>query len=149
MNEDFGKCISWIIVIFLVGLFIYNWDSDSKDYKATRYIEVKYRDKGPVNVMDYRFDDHFFNDGDVRKAYYDSIYEYMIINLNGTYYHYCGMDEPIWEQFVSSKSGYWYYKNLIKGNYDCREGHVPNYPSKDYDEYIEDARSDGVDWGYY
>jgi hypothetical protein len=60
----------------------------------------------------------------------------MIIKLNKTYYHYCGLDETTYNDFKSSPYEYgeadwsnlgsFYYTN-IKGNFDCRIYHIPEY----------------------
>ena len=64
----------------------------------------------------------------VKNIWYDNYNEYLIVDLKGTNYHYCGIpeDEVHDWQFAPSLGRY-YYQN-IKGNYDCRyQGTIPGY----------------------
>ena len=63
----------------------------------------------------------------VRGAWYDDENQYMVINLNGTYYHYCGMPESVWNTYEKANSFGSSYNAYIKGNYDCRDNYVPQY----------------------
>ncbi|MBT3705074.1 KTSC domain-containing protein [Candidatus Peregrinibacteria bacterium] len=51
----------------------------------------------------------------------------MVINLNGTYYHYCGMPSSAWSSFERADSFGTYYNKYIEGDYDCRYNYVPTY----------------------
>ena len=46
---------------------------------------------------------------------------------DGTAYHYCGMPQSTWGQFVAASSLGSFYRDRIKGSYDCRTGVVPEY----------------------
>ena len=63
----------------------------------------------------------------VRGAWYDASKDYMVIDLNGTKYHYCRFPSGTWKGLLSSTSHDRYYKTMIKGRYDCRKGGVPKY----------------------
>ncbi len=95
--------------------------------EPTDYVEVKYRDT-PINIADSRFE---YLNTDISSficgAWYDWEYEYMVIRLEETYYHYCGLPSIIWEEFKKAESFGRFYNQAIKGNYDCREGYIPDY----------------------
>ena len=91
------------------------------------WINVKYR-PDPVDVADPRF---VYLDGGqsslVDAAFYDASNEYMIVSLDGTAYHYCDMPQSTWTQFTAASSLGSFYRDSIKGSYDCRTGVVPQY----------------------
>lgn len=94
---------------------------------AEEWLVIKYR-SSPVDV-----DKPYFEKLDtsksslVRGAWYDAENEYMIINLGGTNYHYCGLDEETWKTFTASASFGTAYNAYIKGRFDCRINPVPVY----------------------
>ena len=51
----------------------------------------------------------------------------MIINLRGTYYHYCEIDGGTVSALLGASSVGRYYSRNIKGRFDCRIGRVPAY----------------------
>lgn len=63
----------------------------------------------------------------VRGAWYDAANDYMIIRLDSTYYHYCGLPGSVWDAFSAASSFGSYYNGSIKGRFDCRGGYVPEY----------------------
>lgn len=93
---------------------------------------VKYRNEY-VNVWASNFE---YLNTDVSSficgAWYDDDNSYMIICLNGTYYHYCGMPKSAWQGFKKASSFGRYYNYHIKGSYDCRTGFVPPYKVSKY-----------------
>lgn len=106
-----------------------NSSSYNREAKIHRpdWVFVKYRD-GTVDIADPLFE---YLDAAksslIRGAWYDEGNEYMVINLNGTYYHYCGMPDATWSKFKRADSFGSDYNAYIKGNYDCRQGYVPRY----------------------
>lgn len=110
-----------ILIIFLSLFVLISCSINSK------YINVKYRDS-KVNIADSRWE--YLNTSEssfVNGAWYDGEENYMIIKLNSTYYHYCDIPRSIWNDFKVAESFGSYYNYSIKGNYDCRINHVPNY----------------------
>jgi hypothetical protein len=91
------------------------------------WLTVKYR-SDPVDVANPWF---VYLDGGlsslVDAAFYDAGNEYMIISLDGTAYHYCGMPSTTWSEFTAASSLGSFYKEQIKGRFDCRIGVVPEY----------------------
>ena len=93
----------------------------------TNYVYVKYRDD-LVDIAHPRWE--YLNTSKsswVRGAWYDDNNQYMIIDLDGIKYHYCGMSASIWESFKSANSFGTFYNIYLKGSYDCRNYSVPEY----------------------
>jgi hypothetical protein len=51
----------------------------------------------------------------------------MLINLSGTYYHYCEIDNGTVTTLMSAESMGRFYNLAIKGRFDCRMHRIPNY----------------------
>ena len=99
------------------------FDNNLNDF----YVLIKYRDD-KVNLNNGLFEYLDTSESSwVEGAWYDSDNEYMVINLNGVYYHYCEMPDSAWSRFELSESFGSDYNEYIKGNYDCRLGYVPSY----------------------
>jgi len=91
------------------------------------FVNIKYRDD-PVDIANERFEALDTSKSSVvRGAWYDVDNNYMVINLNGTYYHYCGMPIIAWTSLKSADSFGSHYNKYIKGSYDCRNNYVPDY----------------------
>ncbi len=91
------------------------------------YINIKYRDDA-VDIGDPRFE--YLNTSKssfVRGAWYDDDNKYMVINLKGTNYHYCGLPVSTWSSFKKADSFGTYYNKYIYKNYDCRYNYIPAY----------------------
>jgi hypothetical protein len=90
-------------------------------------VSVKYRDT-PVDLSSGRFE---FLDTSrssfVTGAWYDRQNSYLVIGLRDTYYHHCRMPPAAWTGFRAADSFGRHYNDLIKGDYDCRLGGVPQY----------------------
>jgi uncharacterized membrane protein len=85
-------------------------------------VDVKYR--GAVNL------DHFSCEPVERSSFircvcYDPANAYMIVGLNGTFYHYCGVDKATVDSFKAADSMGRFFNAAIKGHFDCRTGRVP------------------------
>lgn len=93
----------------------------------TNFVTIKYRND-PVDLANPDFE-YLDTSGSsfIRGAWYDSSNQYMVIKLDDTYYHYCDMPSSAWNQFQSASSFGTHYKSYIKGNYDCRKSHIPDY----------------------
>ena len=91
---------------------------------AAETVDVKYR--GPVNLSPFTCET-VTRSSVVRRVCYDSRERYMLISLNGTYYHYCEIPEQIVNALQNAGSMGRFYNAYIKGNYDCRLNRMPNY----------------------
>jgi KTSC domain len=68
----------------------------------------------------------------IQRVCYDKAQSYMLINLTGTYYHYCELPSATFEAFMVAPSMGQFYNQNIKGTgsdgpYDCRTHRVPAY----------------------
>ena len=93
---------------------------------AETLLTIKYR-PDPVDIDKPYFE--YFNTSSsfIRDAWYDKANKYMIVNLAGTNYHYCGLDSSTWQEFKNAESYGSFYRSTIKGNFDCRIFPVPEY----------------------
>ena len=68
----------------------------------------------------------------IQRVCYDKAQSYMLINLKGTYYHYCELPAATFDAFVAAPSMGKFYNQSIKGTgsdgpFDCRTHRVPKY----------------------
>jgi hypothetical protein len=63
----------------------------------------------------------------IKRVCYDLRNNYMLINLNGTCYQYCGIDDATVSSLLMSDSTGRFYNASIKGQFDCRTRPVPDY----------------------
>jgi hypothetical protein len=92
--------------------------------QSSELVEVKYR--GPVDLRYFECT-YVSRSSLVKRVCYDRSNEYMIISLNGTYYHYCEIDEKTVVALTNAESMGRYYNASIKGRFDCRTHRVPAY----------------------
>jgi hypothetical protein len=74
----------------------------------------------------------------VQRLCYDPEPRYLVVSLNGTYYHYCAVEPETFQAWLSAPSLGQFYNQRMKGSprYDCRLQPVPQYPrelDKDHD----------------
>ena len=87
-------------------------------------VYVKYR--GEVDLK-------FFDCADITRSSfinrvcYDNRNAYMLISLNGTFYHYCEIDAGTVLSLLDAPSMGRFYNASIKGQFDCRTHRVPEY----------------------
>lgn len=87
-------------------------------------VNVKYR--GPVDLKPFKCES-FSRSSLVDRVCYDGKEQYMIINLQGVYYHYCEIDAGTVSQLLRAESMGRYFNAAIKGKFDCRTRKVPAY----------------------
>jgi hypothetical protein len=87
-------------------------------------VNVKYR--GPVDLARFACD-WIERSSFIERLCYDEPNAYMIVSLNGAYYHYCDIDNDTVNAFKAAASMGRYFNASIKGHFDCRTGHVPAY----------------------
>jgi hypothetical protein len=68
----------------------------------------------------------------IQRVCYDKAQSYMLINLRGTYYHYCELPMATFDALMSAPSMGRFYNQNIKGTgsdgpFDCRTHRVPAY----------------------
>ncbi len=92
-------------------------------------VDVKYR--GIVDLMPFACTDTP-RSSFVQRVCYDKAQSYMLINLRGTYYHYCELSGATFDAFMAAPSLGQFYNQNIKGSgsdgpFDCRTHRVPRY----------------------
>jgi hypothetical protein len=68
----------------------------------------------------------------VNRACYDKAQQFMVVQLNATYYPYCEMPAATYDAFLAAPSMGKYYNANVKGSgsdgpYDCRTHRKPTY----------------------
>lgn len=95
--------------------------------QKTNYVEVKYR-ATPVNLAASGFEYHNTDASSfIRGAWYDKQNRYLVMNIDGTYYNYCGVPEAVWEGFKESESYGRYFNSSIKESYEYKNCVGPDY----------------------
>ena len=87
-------------------------------------VNVKYR--GPVDLKPFRCDS-ISRSSLVNRVCYDARERYMLVSLNGTYYHYCEIDRITVSRFLEADSMGRFFNANIKGRFDCRVLSMPAY----------------------
>ena len=92
-------------------------------------VDVKYR--GPVDLKTFECRDTP-RSSFIQRVCYDKPQSYMIINLKGTYYHYCELPAATFDSFMVAPSMGQFFNQKIKGTgsdgpYDCRTHRLPRY----------------------
>jgi KTSC domain len=87
-------------------------------------VDVKYR--GMVNLAPFSCSD-VERSSFIKRVCYDASNQYMLISLNGTYYHYCAIDADTVSSLLSAPSMGRFFNSEIKGRFDCRVNRVPSY----------------------
>lgn len=85
---------------------------------------VKYR--GPVDLAPFTCDS-ITRSSSVKRLCYDSRERYVIVDLTGTYYHYCEVPPSVVAAWRGADSMGRFFNQNVKGNFDCRVNHVPSY----------------------
>ncbi|WP_303721822.1 KTSC domain-containing protein [Malonomonas rubra] len=63
----------------------------------------------------------------INRMYYDVDNQYLLVSLNGTFYHYCKIPQDVIDSWLTSDSLSEYYQKDIKGNFDCKTNPPPDY----------------------
>lgn len=65
----------------------------------------------------------------IRGSWYDKENSYLIMDLDGRNYQYCGVNEEIWFAYKNAESFGIYFNENIKGNYQCHldKSKIPVY----------------------
>lgn len=96
---------------------------------SSETVDVKYR--GSVDLKPFACADTP-RSSFIQRVCYDKTQSYMLISLNGTYYHYCELPAATFDTFVTAPSMGQFYNQKIKGTrsngpFDCRTHRVPVY----------------------
>lgn len=63
----------------------------------------------------------------VKRLCYDPKHQYVVVNLNGTYYHYCAMPPGLVDAWRTADSMGRFFNSQVKGRFDCRISPPPDY----------------------
>ena len=111
-----GQLLLVVLVIFIGRLHL-----------GAENIWVKYRDTA-VDVSNGNFQHLRLKSSSlVKDMHYDSDNQYLLVQLNQAYYHYCGIPAEVVEEWIQSQSLGRYYNYYVKGNFDCRVNYLPKY----------------------
>jgi hypothetical protein len=91
---------------------------------ASESVDLKYR--GKVDLLPFSCMD-VIRSSFINRVCYDRANEYMLISLNGIYYHYCEIDSGTIDSLMGAESMGRYYNASIRGRFDCRSRRVPTY----------------------
>jgi hypothetical protein len=106
----------WGLIALLVTL--------SFSVARAEVVQVKYR--GLVDLAPFKCET-ITRSSFIQRVCYDEAKRYMLINLNGTWYHYCGIDGRTVASLNAAPSMGQYYNANIKGRFDCRVTPPPTY----------------------
>jgi hypothetical protein len=87
-------------------------------------VNVKYR--GLVDLTPFACED-ITRSSFIERVCYDAGNTYMLIELKGTWYHYCEIDKDTVANLLAAESMGRYFNASIKGRFDCRTHRVPEY----------------------
>src|SRR5271166_2480666 len=102
-------------------------DEKTSTIRTDTTVYVKYR--GPVNLAPFNCKS-ITRTSFIRDVCFDERNNYMLIDLNEVWYHYCDIDKDTVNRLLSADSIGHFYNMSIKARFDCRTGHVPIYTYK-------------------
>ena len=111
-----------IVLVIIVGLGYIGGARLAGTNTETVY--VKYR--GPVDLSPFGCE-WITRSSFVQRLCYDASEQYVIVNLRGTYYHYCEVPASVVAAWRNAESIGGFYNASVKGRFDCRVLRVPSY----------------------
>ncbi len=96
---------------------------------AAETVQVKYR--GEINLSTFQCET-ISRSSFIKRVCYDAANRYLVLNLKGTYYHYCGVPNGTIADFMAAPSMGSYFNKSIRetgndGLYNCSKRIVPRY----------------------
>ncbi len=116
-NWIFKQLLSGVAIILVVSI-------TASTSRSEEMADVKYR--GPVNLAPFKCDE-ITRSSFIQRVCYDARNSYMLINLSGSWYHYCEIDKSTVDSLLGADSMGRYFNASIKGQFDCRTHRVPAY----------------------
>ena len=92
--------------------------------QAGEIVQVKYR--WPVDLAPFGCE-WVERSSVVKRLCYDPKEKYVIVNLTGTYYHYCQVPAVVVTGWRAAESMGRFFNANVKGNFDCRTTPMPSY----------------------
>jgi|ERR1700722_539981 hypothetical protein len=98
-------------------------------WAAAETIDVKYY--GSLDLETFACTD-VIRSSFINRACYDQAKQFMVVQINGTYYPYCEMSASAYDAFLNASSMGQYYNANIRGSgrdgpFDCRTHTKPTY----------------------
>jgi KTSC domain len=90
-------------------------------------LTLKYR--GPVSLAPFACE-AITRSSFIERVCYNAKNACMLIDLKGTWYHYCEIDQETVSGLLEAESMGRFYNQSIKGNFDCRTHRIPAYFSR-------------------
>jgi hypothetical protein len=115
------KKLSWLLETIIVTGFV---SVTIPTFAIAETVFVKYR--GTVDLAPFVCQSTP-QSSLVERLCYDSKERYVIVNLNGTYYHHCEVPKEVVNNWQKAESLGRYYLQNIKGRNDCRILYLPQY----------------------
>lgn len=111
--------VSVAAIVAALSLFIVSASSSRSET-----VQVKYR--GLVDLKPFACSE-VTRSSFIRRVCFDKANSYMLIDLAGTYYHYCEIDSGTVSALLTADSMGRFYNSAIKGRFDCRTHRMPTY----------------------
>jgi hypothetical protein len=111
-----------LVARLALGVFAFAMVGVSSSHAES--VDVKYR--GLVDLKPFQRTE-ITRSSFIRRVCYDRPNQYMLINLNGTYYHYCQIDGGTVDSLLNADSMGRYFNAQVKGQFDCRVNRIPDY----------------------
>lgn len=113
-----------LICSLLIGFGITCGTVAPSAFAAAETVYVKYR--GQVDLSPFACE-WIERSSVVKRLCYDAKEKYVVVNLTGTYYHYCEVPAAVVINWRSAESMGRFYNASVKGNFDCRVLRMPSY----------------------
>jgi hypothetical protein len=119
-----GYTMKHFLCSLLVGLGVGYLAAIPSVLAGAEQVYVKYR--GPVDLSPFKCE-WIERSSLVKRLCYDAKEKYVVVNLTGTYYHYCEVPPGVVASWRSADSMGRFYNSSVKGSFDCRLLRMPAY----------------------
>jgi len=117
-------CVAFVLLVGATGCSSPFKTATGTQTRSTETVSVQYR--GQVALASFECD-AFSRSSLVRRLCYDAQEEYLLVSLNGTYYHYCEVPRAVATAWKNAQSLGQFYNQQVKGRFDCRVYRMPSY----------------------
>ena len=95
------------------------WPANNANFALKKY-------RGAVDLKPFKCET-IYQSSVVKRLCYDAEEGYVVVNLNGTYHHYCEVPAYVVSGWRASNSMGDFFNKNVKGHFDCRVNRVPAY----------------------
>lgn len=111
---------------------------------AAESVDVEYRGEVPLDTFDCT---DTTRSSFINRVCFDSEQNYLVIQLDDTYYDYCEIPEDTINELLAAPSMGEFYNEFIKGDgnggpFDCRTHDAPEYSDLNDDRYYDPEPDD-------